>query len=270
MLIYVASSWRNQLQPEIVSTLRGLGHEVYDFRNPAPGSKGFAWSDIDPNWQHWTPEEYRAALQHPIAKAGYALDIGALRACDACVLVLPSGRSASWELGYAMGQGKRAYVYQQGEIEPELMYREARILTSRSELIAAFSEAAAGGDAMTEECAALAVKVDARVRRVLAGCKCSAIMDADETRHFQGCPKREEKPRPVRHVVRLGARVPNEEALLVLSPRSEEDAVLVLHPRDEHGREMLSKLADVVAADLLVSIAPPDAEIVEGKVVSNG
>ena len=37
MKIYVASSWRNLLQPGIVLALRRCGHEVYDFRNPAPG-----------------------------------------------------------------------------------------------------------------------------------------------------------------------------------------------------------------------------------------
>lgn len=138
MKIYVASSWKNLLQPGIVLALRRCGHEVYDFRNPAPGNNGFAWSQIDPNWKTWTPAEYRAALQHPIAKAGYAFDIGALKDCDACVLVLPSGRSASWEFGYAMAQGKRGVVVQLAEIEPELMYREAEIVTSMDELLTAF------------------------------------------------------------------------------------------------------------------------------------
>jgi len=45
--IYVASSWRNPIQPRIVRVLREAGHTVYDFRNPAPGYKGFAWSDLD-------------------------------------------------------------------------------------------------------------------------------------------------------------------------------------------------------------------------------
>lgn len=139
MRIYVASSWRNLLQPAIVLALRRCGHEVYDFKNPAPGNKGFAWSDIDPNWQAWTPAEYRSALQHPIAKAGYDLDIGALKACDACVLVLPSGRSASWEFGYAMGQAKRGAVVQLDAVEPELMYREAMIITSMDGLFDAFA-----------------------------------------------------------------------------------------------------------------------------------
>lgn len=136
--IYVASSWRNKYQPHLVDLLRGLGHEVYDFRNPEPGGKGFSWSEIDPNWQSWTPEEYAKALQHPIAERGYNLDINALRWCEACVLVLPSGRSASWELGYAMGQGKVGYVYTPEKNEPELMYREAQLLTGLEDLMRAF------------------------------------------------------------------------------------------------------------------------------------
>lgn len=30
--IYVASSWRNVFQQDVVGILRDLGHEVYDFR----------------------------------------------------------------------------------------------------------------------------------------------------------------------------------------------------------------------------------------------
>lgn len=141
MNIYVASSWRNLLQPAIVHALRRCGHEVYDFRNPAPGNKGFAWSSIDPEWESWDPVKYREALKHPIARAGYALDIAALRACDACVLVLPSGRSASWEFGYAMGQGKRGAVIQLDRCEPELMYSEAELISSMDELFDAFAPA---------------------------------------------------------------------------------------------------------------------------------
>lgn len=140
MRIYVASSWRNLIQPAIVHALRRCGHEVYDFRNPAPGNSGFSWSSIDADWQNWTAAQYRAALQHPTAAVGFLYDIEALKACDACVLVLPSGRSASYELGYAMGQGKRGAVVMFDRAEPELMYREAEILTSMDELFNAFGE----------------------------------------------------------------------------------------------------------------------------------
>lgn len=120
--IYVASSWRNEHQPLVVAALRGAGHEVYDFRNPAPGNRGFAWSQIDPAWQAWTTEQYRAALTHPIAASGFAHDVGAMEwATDFC-LVLPSGRSAHLEAGWAMGRGKPCSIYSPTLQEPELMY----------------------------------------------------------------------------------------------------------------------------------------------------
>lgn len=134
MNIYVASSWRNVIQPGIVTMLRRCGHCVYDFRNPAPGNTGFNWREIDPDWLRWTPRQYRDALGHPIAKAGFDLDMAALRACDACVLVLPSGRSASFEFGWAVGAGKKGAVVMFEPCEPELMYRGQPILTTPDEL----------------------------------------------------------------------------------------------------------------------------------------
>ena len=42
----------------------------------------------------WTPDEYKRQLMHPKAEAQFKNDIEAMRSCDACVLVLPCGRSA--------------------------------------------------------------------------------------------------------------------------------------------------------------------------------
>ena len=122
MNIYVASSWRNRYQQEIVSLLRDAGHEVYDFRNPLPGNHGFQWSEIDPNWMAWSPKEYREALRHPTAQDGFRLDMENLRRCDCCILVLPSGRSAHLEAGWAAGAGKPVLVFDPERVEPELMY----------------------------------------------------------------------------------------------------------------------------------------------------
>lgn len=110
MNIYVASSWRNPWQIGVVSLLRDLGQDVYDFREPEPGVRGFAWSDVDPQWKAWNPAAYRQALQHPVAEDGYRRDMDALRACEACVLVLPCGSSAHLELGWAVGAGKETAV----------------------------------------------------------------------------------------------------------------------------------------------------------------
>ena len=136
MKIYVASSWRNQYQPDVVRRLRAAGYDVYDFRNPREGDTGFHWSEIDPDWQSWTPDKYVVAMQHPIAVAGFKSDFDAMKWADACVLVLPSGRSAHLEAGWFCGQGKPCMVYIPEPIEPELMYKLAsRICTSMDEVL---------------------------------------------------------------------------------------------------------------------------------------
>lgn len=125
MRIYVASSWRNEHQQYIVNVLREAGHEVYDFKHPAPGDAGFHWSEVDPNWQDWTIHQYRTALTHDYAKFGFNRDFDAMKAADACVLVLPCGRSAHLEAGWMKGAGKKvlAYIPCNYRMEPELMYK---------------------------------------------------------------------------------------------------------------------------------------------------
>lgn len=128
MKVYVASSWRNAQQPEVVRALRALGHEVYDFREPTPGNHGFSWSQLDktlpvgPADVTLRADRIRTMLAHPAADEGFALDIGALRWCDACVLVLPCGRSAHLEAGWAAGAGKWT-VGLLADGEPDLMWK---------------------------------------------------------------------------------------------------------------------------------------------------
>lgn len=121
--IYVASSWRNEYYPEVVTKLREAGHEVYDFRNPPSGDTGFKWSSVSENYMVWSPQEYREQLDHPKAVRQFHNDIKAMEACDACVLVLPCGRSAHTEAGWFAGRGKKTVVYIPEQQEPELMYK---------------------------------------------------------------------------------------------------------------------------------------------------
>lgn len=121
--IYAASSWRNEEQPEIVSQLRLKGHQVYDFKHPAPGDNGFHWSQIDENWKSWSPAQFREALNHPVAKAGYRKDKAALDWCNSTLLILKSGLSAHMEAAWAAGRGKPTCLYMPDLKEPELMYK---------------------------------------------------------------------------------------------------------------------------------------------------
>lgn len=120
--IYVATSWRNPFHSAVLQFLIAKGHEIYDFKNPPSGIGGFSWSEIDPKWKDWTPEEYKKGLYHPRAIEGFNSDFTGMKWADTCVMVLPCGRSANTEAGWMKGAGKNVIVYQPLEQEPELMY----------------------------------------------------------------------------------------------------------------------------------------------------
>lgn len=124
MNIYVASSWRNPNQPEVVASLRAAGFDVYDFKNPAPGDHGFGWRQTghDPA-SGVDAAKMRAMLESPAAVRGFGFDSQACAAADACVLALPCGRSAHLEAGWIAGRGRPVVVYAPRIDEPELMYK---------------------------------------------------------------------------------------------------------------------------------------------------
>lgn len=138
MNIYVASSWRNNLQAAaVVHTLRAAGAEVYGFKNPSNATE-FKWADVDlVPWMgtqdnQRTPmpyegvvevDKYLDSLEHPRAEEGFASDFAAMQAADIMVLVLPCGRSAHLKLGWAVGAGKRTAVLLDDPVGPELMYK---------------------------------------------------------------------------------------------------------------------------------------------------
>jgi len=126
MKIYVASSWRNEYQPTVVSVLRTDGHEVYDFKE----SEGFHWSEVSEDWHAWTPEEYLTGLIHPCSIRGYGRDMQALCEADATIMVMPCGLSSGIEFGYACGMGQQTAVYVPALREPDLMVKMAALITT--------------------------------------------------------------------------------------------------------------------------------------------
>lgn len=189
--VYVASSWRNPRQPEVIAALRAAGVDCYDFRNPE-GRTGFSWSEVKPEsapasiavcqhcgqdvarasfaalghwepdydpdhdpvcWRHvktgysacatlsqyaipkkgsdWEPvDEYLRMLEHPRAIQGFQSDFLAMQRADTFVMLLPCGKSAHLELGWATGAGKRTAILLEDPVEPELMYRMTQCLTT--------------------------------------------------------------------------------------------------------------------------------------------
>ncbi len=140
--IYVASSWRNPYHELLVKQLETRGHEIYNFRDPGAA---FGWKDVDPDWRQGAPppprDQFRAMLRHELAKKGFARDHAAMEWADTFVLLLPCGRSAHLEAGWACGRGKETFIYLPEDTEPELMYLEAdRIVTRLSELFLALEQ----------------------------------------------------------------------------------------------------------------------------------
>lgn len=122
--IYVASSWRNMLQQGVVHTLRAAGFEVYDFKNP-PNETGFHWTEVGLQRDNdaCSVDEYLTALDEPRSNEGFDSDFEAMEWADTFVLVLPCGRSAHLELGWAVGAGKRTAILLEDPCTPELMYK---------------------------------------------------------------------------------------------------------------------------------------------------
>lgn len=149
MKLYVASSWRNPKYPSIIKLLREAGYDCYDFKNPAAGNNGFHWREIDPAWtasggqRTMTLAQYRdKALTSVQAETGFKFDFDAMKWADACVLVLPCGRSAHLEAGWFVGQGRPCHILlDEDKFEPELMYKMATSISiDTNELLLALED----------------------------------------------------------------------------------------------------------------------------------
>ncbi len=125
--IYVASSHKNTIQPGVVRRLRAEGHEVFDFRNPAWKS-GEAQEPAAPlprafpGVPAWTALLAKAAHRSPSAQSVLRTDMAALEKADTLVLVLPCGRGAHQELGWAIAKNKRIYILLADGEAPDLMH----------------------------------------------------------------------------------------------------------------------------------------------------
>lgn len=161
--VYVASSWRNTMQPVVVEILKAAGIGCYDFKNPEGGT-GFSWREVKArpcegthadtfdgqkvtcrycrdatrpgvirakgsDWED--VDEYLRMVDHPRAVEGFNADFAAMQRADTFVLVLPCGKSAHLELGWALGAGKRTAILLEDPVEPELMYRMADHLSPK-------------------------------------------------------------------------------------------------------------------------------------------
>lgn len=132
-MIYVASSWRNGSLDGVFDCLDQWNIPYYDFRD---SDAAFHWSAVMPGYRETgvTSQMLISSLrQSEECKRGFERDMKHLESAPAVLLVLPCGRSAHLELGWAVGHGKPTCIYfpaayREG-IEPELMYKMVDLVT---------------------------------------------------------------------------------------------------------------------------------------------
>ena len=104
--VYVVGSLENPKVFEVAEALRNKGFDVFDdWLAAAP--------DGDRLWQAYCRKRgysYKQALHSPFVQTAYQFDFTHLKEADIVVLVMPCGRSAHLELGWALGHGKEGYI----------------------------------------------------------------------------------------------------------------------------------------------------------------
>ena len=128
MKIYIASSWKNKKFVKICADqLRFYNHEVDCFCDNSSGRYVFHFSELgDPS----ELDVINFLLDDRTQKA-FQEDKKWLDWCDVCLLILPAGKSAHLEAGYAKGQDKLLIIWQEeypkGEFD--VMYGFADLVT---------------------------------------------------------------------------------------------------------------------------------------------
>jgi hypothetical protein len=88
------------------------------------GDNKFAVPAVKLKNTDWEPvSEYLAMIAHERAIEGFTSDFDAMKRADTFVMILPCGKSAHLELGWAAGAGKRTAILLEDPVEPELMYK---------------------------------------------------------------------------------------------------------------------------------------------------
>lgn len=121
MKIYIATSWRlENIAKMLAAKLREEGHEVDCFCDASTGRYVFSWDEI-PELKA-NPEAYDAIdmMKDPRTQHAFKEDKGFIDWSEAVVMIMPCGRSAHLEAGYAKGCGKKFFIwgeFQKGEWE---------------------------------------------------------------------------------------------------------------------------------------------------------
>lgn len=129
--IYIASSWKNKFQQQLVKELRKRGHKVYDFKHPSGRNDVPVWESVSVTQNLRSAyvekclkgKDFKRMLLDRQSIKRFEEHFAAMQDADTCILLLPAGRSSHIEAGHMNGMGKRVFVMDTSkEVTPELMY----------------------------------------------------------------------------------------------------------------------------------------------------
>ena len=132
--LYVVGSLRNPKIHKVAQEIRDKTNvEVFD-------DWYAAGPEADDYWRTYELDRgrtYEEALVGRAATNTFRYDKSNLDRCDACVLVLPAGKSGHLELGYFIGCGKPGYILLDAEYDRwDVMYRFAtKVVRTTDQLI---------------------------------------------------------------------------------------------------------------------------------------
>ena len=109
MKIYLASSWKMAKQVKMWQAfLQQHGHKVDAFCSSLNGRFVFDFSEIE----NYKSMDAISILKNSKVQKSFHEDKKWLDWADVCLLILPAGRSAHLEAGYAKGKGKLLIIWQ--------------------------------------------------------------------------------------------------------------------------------------------------------------
>ena len=106
MKVYIVGSLENPIIPAVTKALEAAGFDVFSDWFAAGSQADIAWAA----YEKARGRSYREALMSPAAQNVFRFDLRNLLMADAVVQVMPSGKSASWELGFAAGRGMPTFL----------------------------------------------------------------------------------------------------------------------------------------------------------------
>lgn len=104
--IYIVGALKNWKVVDFANELEAAGFEAFaDWLTPGPEADTYLLKYA--KRRGWS---YKQALDSHAAKHVFEFDKSHIDRCDAVVVLMPAGKSAMIELGYARGKGKPGYI----------------------------------------------------------------------------------------------------------------------------------------------------------------